>query len=127
VPQWRLRRLRLHGAERSVDLGAYQPATLTAEMRAAGKALMCCATPLEDAEIEVDVDSLDPDGRPAVRLYQGKSRVHGAAPRLGHAPAIVVAGRRANRVRRGPVSEHRFSTTDSAGHTRSPTRRNENE
>jgi len=33
---------------------------------------MCCATPLEDAEIEVDVDSLDPGGRPAVRLYQGR-------------------------------------------------------
>jgi CDP-4-dehydro-6-deoxyglucose reductase len=55
-----------------VDQGAYQPATLTAEMRAAGKALMCCAMPLEDAEIEVGVDSLDPGGVPTVRLYQGR-------------------------------------------------------
>jgi NAD(P)H-flavin reductase/quinol-cytochrome oxidoreductase complex cytochrome b subunit len=55
-----------------VDHGPFQPATLTAPMRAAGKALMCCATPLEDLEIQIDVDTLDPGGAPAVRRYQGR-------------------------------------------------------
>jgi NAD(P)H-flavin reductase/ferredoxin len=36
-----------------VDLGSYQPAVLTAAMRARGQALMCCAVPLADVEIEV--------------------------------------------------------------------------
>ena len=39
----------------SVDHGNYQEAALTAAMRARGQALMCCATPLEDIEVEVDV------------------------------------------------------------------------
>jgi CDP-4-dehydro-6-deoxyglucose reductase len=34
------------------DPGAYQPAVLTEAMRARGQALMCCAVPLEDLEIE---------------------------------------------------------------------------
>lgn len=55
-----------------VDHGAYQPAALTAAMRAAGKALLCCATPLEDLEIEIDVDDLDGDGRPTLQRYQGR-------------------------------------------------------
>ncbi len=38
-----------------VDHGNYQEAALTAAMRARGQALMCCATPLEDIEVEVDV------------------------------------------------------------------------
>jgi NAD(P)H-flavin reductase/quinol-cytochrome oxidoreductase complex cytochrome b subunit/ferredoxin len=37
-----------------VDPGAYQPAALTEAMRARGQALMCCAVPLEDVEIEVE-------------------------------------------------------------------------
>ncbi len=37
-----------------VDHGAYQPAVLTEAMRARGQALMCCAAPLEDVEIEVE-------------------------------------------------------------------------
>lgn len=41
-----------------VDHGAYQSAALTAAMRASGQALMCCATALEDVELEVDVLSL---------------------------------------------------------------------
>jgi CDP-4-dehydro-6-deoxyglucose reductase len=41
-----------------VDHGPYQPATLTEAMRARGQALMCCATALEDVELEVDVASL---------------------------------------------------------------------
>lgn len=41
-----------------VDLGDYQPVALTQAMRARGQALMCCATALEDVELEVDVPSL---------------------------------------------------------------------
>jgi NAD(P)H-flavin reductase/ferredoxin len=36
----------------SVDYGAYQDDVLSAEERAAGKALACCATPLSDIELE---------------------------------------------------------------------------
>lgn len=43
-----------------IDHGAYQPAVLNEAMRARGKALMCCATALEDVAIEVDVHSLEP-------------------------------------------------------------------
>ena len=35
-----------------VDPGVYQPNALSAEELAAGKVLLCCATPLEDVEIE---------------------------------------------------------------------------
>ncbi len=45
-----------------VDHGMYQPDALTDAMRANGKALMCCATALGDVAIEVDVESIDPDG-----------------------------------------------------------------
>ncbi len=41
----------LHG---TVDHGAYQPGVLTEAMRAQGKALMCCATPLSDLDIELE-------------------------------------------------------------------------
>jgi CDP-4-dehydro-6-deoxyglucose reductase len=37
-----------------VDQGPYQPAALTDAMRARGEALMCCAVPLEDLELEVE-------------------------------------------------------------------------
>lgn len=40
------------------DHGPYQPATLTEAMRAQGQALMCCAVPLED--LEIDVETLEP-------------------------------------------------------------------
>lgn len=49
----------LHGR---VDAGPYQSAALTDAMRARGEALMCCAVPLEDLELEVEgVASLAPD------------------------------------------------------------------
>lgn len=41
----------LHGR---VDHGPYQEAALTPAMRARGRALMCCAVPLEDVELEVE-------------------------------------------------------------------------
>ncbi len=47
--------------------GAFQPAVLTEAMRARGQALMCCAVPLEDLEIEVDALPQD-----AVRQYAGR-------------------------------------------------------
>lgn len=33
---------------------------------------MCCATPLEDVEIDIEVESLDPNGAPEVGLFQGR-------------------------------------------------------
>jgi NAD(P)H-flavin reductase/ferredoxin len=38
----------------TVDYGAYQPEALTQAERAAGKLLMCCATPLADVEVEYE-------------------------------------------------------------------------
>lgn len=55
-----------------VDHGAYQPSTLTAEMRAEGKALMCCAVPLEDIEFEVPVDNLRSGAASTIKRYQGR-------------------------------------------------------
>lgn len=57
----------LHGL---VDHGLYQRSALPDAGRLQGKALMCCATPLSDLEIEVDRD----DGRPLrpIRQYVGR-------------------------------------------------------
>ncbi len=55
-----------------VDHGAYQPATLTEAMRAEGKALMCCAVPLEDVEFEVPVESLRSGAVPTITRYSGR-------------------------------------------------------
>ena len=55
-----------------VDHGPYQPNTLTEQMRAEGKALMCCAVPLEDLEFEVPVDSLRSGEASTVERYQGQ-------------------------------------------------------
>ncbi|MGE5240385.1 MAG: 2Fe-2S iron-sulfur cluster-binding protein [Bacteroidota bacterium] len=38
----------------TVDYGAYQESALTPEERRAGKALMCCATPLSDIDLECE-------------------------------------------------------------------------
>ena len=55
-----------------VEQGSYQPAVLTPDMRAAGKALMCCATPLGDVEIDVPVATLDAAGAAGLRQYEGR-------------------------------------------------------
>ncbi|MCC6560220.1 MAG: cytochrome b N-terminal domain-containing protein [Xanthomonadales bacterium] len=55
-----------------VEHGAYQPAVLTDAMRAAGKTLMCMATPLEDVEIDVPVESLRPGVADTVAVYSGR-------------------------------------------------------
>ena len=55
-----------------VDHGSYQPAALTEAMRARGQTLMCCATALEDVELEVEVESLAPaDDATAPRRHRG--------------------------------------------------------
>jgi NAD(P)H-flavin reductase/ferredoxin len=59
----------LYGA---VDYGAYQPSALTDAERRDGKALLCCATPLSDVEIEY-VPVSAPGGIP-VKTYT--ARVH---------------------------------------------------
>jgi CDP-4-dehydro-6-deoxyglucose reductase len=41
----------------SVDHGAYQPMVLTDEQRRQGQALMCCARPLSDLQIEIEPDA----------------------------------------------------------------------
>lgn len=64
----------LHG---EVDPGAYQPNALSPEERARGKVLMCCATVLEDAVIEVDERS----ATSAIREYTARvSKMERLAP-----------------------------------------------
>lgn len=58
----------LHG---SVDYGSYQQLALPDATRSQGKALMCCATPLSDLEIEVEWA----DAAAAQRLFQHVGRV----------------------------------------------------
>jgi CDP-4-dehydro-6-deoxyglucose reductase, E3 len=52
--------------------GDHQPAVLSAAMRAHGKALMCCASPLADVVVEVDVHSLEPRSASAVRSLDAR-------------------------------------------------------
>lgn len=54
----------------SVDHGAFQPAVLTDAMRARGQTLMCCATPLEDVEIEAELTGVG--AHSALQRYQGR-------------------------------------------------------
>jgi CDP-4-dehydro-6-deoxyglucose reductase, E3 len=51
-----------------VEQGAFQPSVLTDALRAQGKALLCCASPLTDVEIEVDAPA---KGRVAT-LYEAR-------------------------------------------------------
>lgn len=48
-----------------VDAGLYQPSVLSPEERAQGKVLMCCATALDDVEVEYEV----PTRASAIRQY----------------------------------------------------------
>jgi CDP-4-dehydro-6-deoxyglucose reductase len=54
-----------------IDQGAFQPNTLTEQMRAEGKALMCCAVALEDVEFEVPIESLRAAAASVIR-YSGR-------------------------------------------------------
>ena len=53
----------------NVDAGMYQPNALSAEERAAGKVLLCCATAIDDAEIEYVPSAA------AAKVYQHTGRV----------------------------------------------------
>jgi len=57
----------LHG---TVDHGAYQVSALPDARRALGEALMCCATPLSDLEIDV-MQAVDVN-RTAIKSYEGR-------------------------------------------------------
>lgn len=57
----------VHG---SVDHGPYQRSALSDAMRQQGKALMCCATPLSDLEIEVESEL--PRGVGGVREHEAR-------------------------------------------------------
>ena len=65
----------------SVDHGAYQPGALPDAMRARGEALLCCATPLSDLEVE-----LGSPAPAAIREYKGRvdsiERLSGEVMRL---------------------------------------------
>jgi NAD(P)H-flavin reductase/quinol-cytochrome oxidoreductase complex cytochrome b subunit len=78
-----------------VDHGAYQPSALTAAMRANGKALMCCAVPLDDLVVEVDVASLEPGAAPAVSRHVGRiERMERLAPQVMRLWVALPAGER---------------------------------
>ena len=56
-----------------VDPGPFQEAALTPAMRARGQALMCCASALEDVELEVEgVASLAPADQAAPRRHRAR-------------------------------------------------------
>ncbi|MCC7122934.1 MAG: ferredoxin-NAD reductase, partial [Gammaproteobacteria bacterium] len=68
-----------------VDLGAYQPAALNEAMRARGLALMCCATALEDVEIEIEGVTLSRTGGaapPALRHHATVVEIDRLAPEV---------------------------------------------
>jgi NAD(P)H-flavin reductase/ferredoxin/quinol-cytochrome oxidoreductase complex cytochrome b subunit len=61
----------LHG---EFDPGPYQPSVLTGAMRAEGKALMCCAKPLGDIDIEVAGD-VGATGASAQRIAERRAHI----------------------------------------------------
>lgn len=63
-----------------VDHGSYQPAALTEAMRARGQTLMCCATALEDVELEIDQPSLAEPGAAVPRRQARVERIERLAP-----------------------------------------------
>jgi CDP-4-dehydro-6-deoxyglucose reductase, E3 len=77
-----------------VDHGAYQPSVLTEAMRARGQTLMCCATALEDLELEVEVASLT-DGAVALGRREGRvERIERLAPDVMRLWVMPVGGER---------------------------------
>ncbi|MCB1625760.1 MAG: cytochrome b N-terminal domain-containing protein, partial [Pseudomonadales bacterium] len=78
-----------------VDHGNYQPAVLTDAMRAAGQTLMCCATALEDVELEVDVAALKGSDATATQRYRGiVERVERLAEDVLRLSIVLDAGER---------------------------------
>ena len=89
----------LHG---EIDHGVYQPSALSDSQRALGQALMCCATPLGDLEIEVEGELPARQGSARYRArVQGMERLTPEVMRLtlaveGSAPPSFVAGQYIN-------------------------------
>jgi len=89
----------LHG---EVDHGAYQRSALSDAQRAQGQALMCCATPLGDLEVEVTGGMPAQPGR--VRYHARVERLERLTPEVmrltlavqGAAPPAFVAGQYIN-------------------------------
>jgi len=77
-----------------IDHGPYQPAALTAAMRARGQALMCCATATEDIEFEVDVPSLGEAGAAVPRHTGVVERMERLAPDVMRLWVTLPAGQR---------------------------------
>jgi len=75
-----------------VDHGAVQPAVLTEAMRQRGQALMCCAVPLEDVEIEVE--TLAVDGAAPQRFAARIVRMERLAPEVMRLQLVPVQGQR---------------------------------
>ncbi len=67
-----------HVLQGSVDHGAYQRSALPDGLRAQGRALMCCATPLSDLVIEIARS----DAAPAQRHVARVERIERLAPEL---------------------------------------------
>ena len=92
----------LHG---SVDHGAYQRSALPDAMRARGEALMCCATPLSDLEIEVVRTT--GVARAAINTYVGRvDALERLADDLIRLTVSLPGGERIDLHRR-PVHQHR--------------------
>jgi len=89
----------LHG---EVDHGVYQRSALSDAQRALGQALMCCATPLADLEIEVEGEMPTQPG--AARYHARVERLERLTPEVmrltlavqGAAPPAFVAGQYIN-------------------------------
>jgi NAD(P)H-flavin reductase/ferredoxin len=82
----------LHGR---IDPGAYQVAALSDAMRARGQALMCCAVPLEDVEIEVEGVASLAVGAPAPQRWQGRiERMQRLSDDLMHLHVALPPGQR---------------------------------
>lgn len=74
----------LHG---SVDHGIYQRSALPDDLRAQGKALMCCATPLSDLDIEVE----PAEASPRAPLPEHRAQVVELTPLAADVMRVVLA------------------------------------
>ena len=75
-----------------VDHGPYQEAALTEAMRKRGQALMCCAVPLEDVEIEVDELAPAGGGRAVRRFDTRVERIEALAADVKRLSLSLPAG-----------------------------------
>jgi CDP-4-dehydro-6-deoxyglucose reductase, E3 len=82
----------LHGR---IDPGPYQVAALSDAMRSRGQALMCCAVPLEDVEIEIEGVASLAVGAPAPQRWQGRvERMQRLSDDLMHLHIVLPPGQR---------------------------------